>query len=466
MEIERTSKIINSMLEECYDDDIDINSFENWEEQIQFMFNSFSYKKILKIDYASTKDFLLRFNKIYKNGIFSSFKEPISQEYFCKQLNFLLLIDFILTFFRVDDRKFDVKRLTTEFIFDFFCKLGDFYSFMNFLDVDDAFVNYLKYMLTLYSFQLDRKVIEEQFHYHIEVLDHFFMNELMPKVFADIKYKNYNGLVKQIEEYGKKFSAEIKEYNANNCYDSEAYAYLDDLFTLDKDWNSLPRSVIIKTKTIEVMNPNPPPMMHNVYVADNDNSDDDDDDDSYYGSDDEYHYIGSLSHSQPWTTIIKKQVPIIQKEDSNYEEYRKLFVLRNYQKVKLNYDIIKSEIKSLCSTLRIKKYDSFEPNNNTSDILKIKTILGCVLDYKSVSENDYKTIFGLACEYGHIDIIKALMEKKNGDIGDLNFEKAQASPNRDIPRYLIECKGKYKKIKDLFDKYKDVNYYEPKIRFN
>ena len=69
-------------------------------------------------------------------------------------------------------------------------------------------------------------------------------------------------------------------------------------------------------------------------------------------------------------------------------------------------------------------------------------------------------------EYGHIEIVKSLLEKKNGDIGGTNFEKAQASPNRDIPRYLAESKTRFKKLNELFTRYKDVNYYEPKIRFN
>jgi hypothetical protein len=132
----------------------------------------------------------------------------------------------------------------------------------------------------------------------------------------------------------------------------------------------------------------------------------------------------------------------------------------------MEYDDIKNEIKSLCAPLQIKKYDIFEPANNSIEILKVKTILGSVLDYSGISEKDCNIIFGLACEYGHIDIVKALVIKTSGDIGSNNFEKVQSSPNRDIPKYLIECKTKHKKLSELFTKYKDVNYYEPKIRFN
>lgn len=476
MDIERTSKVIKSLFEECYDEDIDIDNLDNWEEKMEFMFTTFSNGKKLNVDYPTMKDFLQRFNKIYKSGVFSNFKEPLIQEYFCKQLNFLLLIDFILTFFRIYDNKFDVKRITTQFIFDFFCRLCEFFYFMNFLDVDDCFVNYLKYMLTLYSFQLDRSIIETKFHYFVEILDNFFTNEIMLNVFSDIKYKKCDLLNKQIKKYSETFSDAIKEYNPNTSYDDTAYNYLDDLFLLNTTWENIPISVSSKTKTVEIPNPNQPPAINNAYTAtfNNDNNGNNesnsDSDDSYNNLDeydddydDEYDYT---ARRPEWTPTIKKHVPIIDKEDTNYAEYRKLFILRNYQKIRLSYDIINSEIKSLCSTLKVKKYDSFAVDNNSIDILKIKTILGCVLDYKKLSDNDYKNIFSLACEYGHIDIIKELVDNKKGDIDDLSFEKAQTSPNRDIPRYLIECKGKYNKIKKLFEKYKDVNYYEPKIRFN
>ena len=163
MEIEKTSKIINLMIDDyCVEDDTstDMNSLENWEEKIKFMFDNFSYNKKLSINYSIVKDLFKSFNKIYKSGYFASFKPPIIQEYFCKQLNNLLIIDFILTFFRVDNNIINLKSINDQFINDFFIKLGDFYNFMDYLDVDEYFVNYLKYILVLYAFQLDRNIIE------------------------------------------------------------------------------------------------------------------------------------------------------------------------------------------------------------------------------------------------------------------------------------------------------------------
>ena len=480
MEIEKTSKVIKSMFEDCDEDDeySDMDKLESWENKLDFLFSSFSYNKNLSIDYALTKDFLKKFNQIYNLGIFTSFKPPIVQEYFCKQLNFLLIIDFILTFFKVDDKRFDIKKINTQFIFDFFIKLGDFYNFMNYLDVDEKVVNYLKYMIVLYSFQLDRDVIETRYQYFITLLDDFLQNDIMPNVFRDIHYKKFDTLTKKMDSYKDKFADYIKEYDDLILYSGAAYEYLDDFFTINADWNGMPNCVSNKTKVIEIPNPNPPPPMHNVYtdtfnndgINNNNNnnnnngfnygSDDDDEDD-----DDDYDDYGFSIRQPVWTPLVKKSVPVLDKDDANYEEYRKLFVLRSYQKVKMEYDDVFNDIKGMCLTLQLKKYDAFEPHNNTIEIKKIKTILGCLLDYSKISDNDYNTLFGIACEYGHIEIVKALTGLKCGDIGANNFEKIQTSPNRDIFRYYSENKHKYKPIATLFEKYKDTNYYEPKIKF-
>jgi hypothetical protein len=452
MEIEKSSKVIKCMHEE--DEDVDLDDID-YKFECKLLFDTFSNNKRLSIDFDNVVDYLDRFNKLHRNGVFTNFKPPLVQEYFCKQLNFLLIIDFILTFFRVDDAKFDVKKINTRFIFDFFVRLGEFYNFMNYLDVDECIVNYLKYMVILYAFQLDRDIIEDKYYYFIEILDDFFRNEIMLQVFSDINYKKFGSLSKKINDYEKIFDKEIKDYDNRLCYNGDVYLYLDDIFSMDLytgvDYNC---KVLIKNKTIEVLNPNPPPVLNH-----NESDDDSDDDNHGYWSDDDW-------RTPTWTPTIKKQVPVIEKDDANYEEYRKLFILRNYQTTKIKYDCIRNEIKTMCMPLQLKKYDTFEPTNCSFEILKVKTILGCVLDYSGILKNDYVPIFGLACDYGHIEIVKALVHKKDGDIGSNNFEKAQASPNRDIPRYLQECKTKYKKLEEIFAKYKDVKYYEPKIQFN
>lgn len=464
MEIERTSQVIKLMMEDCYDEDecsTDINNLENWEEKMQFMFTSFAHNKNLTVDYSSVKNLLEKFNTLYKNGYFASFTPPYIQEYFCKQLNYLLIIDFILTFFRIDDKNFNVKQINTKLISDFFVRLGDFYNFMNYLDVDEDFVNYLKYMIVLHSFQLDRNIIEENYHYFVSILDDFFQNNIMFQVFKNINYKGFNSMLEQINEYDKRFSEEIRDYDNSQDYCDKVYEYLDDMFIMNKDWSNLPLDVAVKKKTIDLLNPEHPD--HPQHNPDNVFSDGRGLD---YDTGDEFdNYEEYLEHRRRQTW----KVPMIKKDDVNYKEYRKLFILRTYQKLKNEYNNIISEIKTMCAHIYLNKYNDFEPNNNHSEIKKVKTILGCIFDYNTIcvgNDIEYATIFGLACEYGHIEIVKVLLEKKNGNIGRSNFEKAHTSPNRDIPRYLIENRNRLYGLNQLFIEYKDVNFFEPKIKFN
>ena len=442
MEIEKSSKLIKTI----YDEDDDDSDTLDYSVEIKNLFNAFSNGKKLTINFDQVVIFLDKFNKIHKNEIFKNFYPPLVQEYFCKQLNFLLIIDFILTFYKVDDINFDVKKLSTQVIFDFFINLGDFYNFMNYLDVDESFLNYLKYMIILYSFQLDRNIIEEKFFYFVSILDEFLQNVIMPELFRNIRYKNVNSLTSDFKECKYKFSKEIDDYDDKLCYNGEAYAFLDDLFFINSYCCPLP--INVKTKTIEIVNPRPRPLQG-----------------LYYSEDEDEYYDNYEDNYWQWTPTIKKTVPVIENDDPNFEEYKKLFALRNYQKIKTLYDEVIKEIKTISGSLQLNKYDAFEPENTSIEIMKIKTILGCMLDYTNISINDCQILFGLACEYGHLEIVNALICKTKGDIGDTNFEKALMSPNRAIRRYLVENKA-LNKLNEMFTKYEKVNYYEPKIKFN
>jgi hypothetical protein len=467
MEIEKTSKFIKCMYEE--DEDVDFDDLD-YRFEVKMLFTTFANNKNLSIDFDKISDFLDKFNKLHKIGIFTNFSPPLVQEYFCQQLNFLLIIDFILTFFKVDDNDFNIKKINTKFIFDFFVMLGEFYNFMNYLDVDEHFVNYLKYMLILYAFQLDRNVIEEKYHYYIFMLDDFFKNDIMLQLFSEIRYKTFNREYELIKKYQKSFPEEIKEYDANLSLNGGDYAFLNKLFVMN---NYSTIDVSVKTKQISVVNPNPrppPPQLNNATTTNAMNNNDSDSDSDYagdliYDSDDSDQYNPWTPYNS-WTPYIYKEVPVIEVDDINYKEYRKLFIQKNYQMTKFVYDQIINEIKTMCEPLQLKKYDSFEPNNNSIQILKVKTIFGCVLDYKNISVEHNKTLFGLACDYGHLEIIKKILDNLNGDIGLDNFEHAQTSPNRDIPRYLINYKSSYKKLDEVFTYFKNNEYFEPKIKFN
>jgi hypothetical protein len=435
MHIEKTSKFIKSMYED--DEDIDYDNLD-YKLEINMLFDTFSSNKKISININDVTEFLSIFNILYERNVFTTFKPPIIQEYFCKQLNFLLIIDFVLTFFKVKNSNFYIKKINTQFIFNFFIKLGDFYNFMNYLDVDDSFVDYIKYMLVLYAFQLDREVIETNYFYFISVLDDFLQNDIMPKVFEEIKYNDMNELSSTIKIYENTFKEVIKYYDPKIDYNVESYLFLDDMFVMSS-WGF---DVLIKYKTIEVLNPEPRPNIPNIYG----------DEDIYWDT--------------RWTPTIKKNVNVIDKTDPNYEEYKKLFILKNYHNTMTKYNNIKNEIKIITSSLCINKYDNFELNNNRIEILKVKTIIGCVLDYSSMLVSECEILFQIASEYGHIHIVKELIKKLNGSISWSCFDSAFASPNRDIPKYLTECMTKYSVINELFNKHAHINYYEPKIKFN
>jgi len=70
MEILKTSKFIRSM----FDDDINEGSIEendiDYGHEAQFLFNTFSSNKILKIDFRTINDFLEKFDILYKSNYF------------------------------------------------------------------------------------------------------------------------------------------------------------------------------------------------------------------------------------------------------------------------------------------------------------------------------------------------------------------------------------------------------------
>jgi len=478
MEILKTSKFIRSI----FDDEINDGYMEegdiDYGNESRILFNTFSSNKSLKIDYGTIDDFLTKFDILYKSDFFMSFKEPLVQEYFCQQLNFLLLIDFILSFFRTNNKVFDVKKINTAFIFDFFVKLCDFYSFMNFLDVDYKFVDYLKYMITLYTLQLRREVIEKNFHYNIEILDNFFANEIMPKVFQEITYKNLNDLSNKIVNFNKMFEEELKDYNSTTNYINEEFLFVDNIFLLNYGWTQVP-TIRVKTTEVEVMNPNPPPFNFNNNedtdeddndTADDDTADDDTDDDdtadiSDYYSDEDDNYYGSSSRNT-WTPTIKKQIPNIEENDTNYKVHRNIFIFKHYQKLKNEYDSLIREVRIACSSIKIKAYDDFMPHDNTNDIIKVKSIIGIKLDLNSVDKSIINNVYDIACEYGHLEIVKSYVEFKNGDLDYISIRKAAASPNREILKFLKDSCKQYKKLDKIFHQFKDATFYEQKIKIN
>jgi hypothetical protein len=202
------------------------------------------------------------------------------------------------------------------------------------------------------------------------------------------------------------------------------YDFLDNLFLLSYDWCGEP-IITIKKTSVEIINPNPQPVInYNV----NDIDDDDDDDYNY----ENYDYYDDQPSRNNWTSTIKKMIPNIEVNDPNYNSHRMAFIFKNYVNMQDEYNNLLKEIRTICSCMRIKDYADFLPHNNTPEIVKVKTIIGIQLDFSKLTKNIVDDVYLLACEYGHLEIVKAYIDFKNGKLTNLDIEKAAESPNREI----------------------------------
>ena len=90
MELLKTSKFIQSMFEEDINEGIINLKDIDFKQESKLLFDLFSSNKKLKIDYKIVDEFLINFDILYINNVFKSFKHPLVQEYFNKELNTLL----------------------------------------------------------------------------------------------------------------------------------------------------------------------------------------------------------------------------------------------------------------------------------------------------------------------------------------------------------------------------------------
>jgi hypothetical protein len=158
-------------------------------------------------------------------------------------------------------------------------------------------------------------------------------------------------------------------------------------------------------------------------------------------------------------------IPNIEANDPNYNSHKLSFIFKSYENIRDKYNNLSNEVRMMCSGMRIKDYAGFLPDDNTPKIVKVKTILGIQLDFKKLDEHVVDGVYLLACEYGHLEIVKDYVDFKNGNLKNLDIEKAATSPNRGIFKLLKDKSQKYKELKKLLDNFKHYNFYEPKIRF-
>ena len=459
-----TSKIIKSIYDENDEDNKEPLNDDYYKEQSEQMFYILSSNKKMKIDYNIVNNFLSIFELLYKDNFLKikNFKPPLVKEYFCKQLN-----DFILSFFRVDDKSFDVKNITATFMFDFFVKLGDFYDFMNFLDVNNDFVNYLKYMLVLYTIQLDdRDVIEQNFNSIIGILDDFFANELMFMLVKELGIEHIRRIINKADGFEKMYKNELTEYCPQINYKDEDTMNLDELFYIFLPNYDFPPKICIETTYVKIINPLPMPPGY--IINENTDSDYDDYSDDYSDESDDHH--------RKWTPTISKRIPAIEETDPNYKKYKQLFLFKNYQEALQEKEKLVKEIRKECSSIKIKKYSDYMSDSTDINIIKIKTILGIVIDLNTIPKKNYpclsnqlcetfdislmKTIYTTACEYGHLNIIKNYIEFYKGNITYEQVKEAAKSPNREILNYLKEVRHLYVDLK------REVDFLEAKTQFH
>lgn len=424
------------------------------------LFVLFSSNKRLSITVDTVMDFAEKFDALYQTDFFTSFKPPIEEEYFCQQLNFLLLIDFIMSFFKVNNPSFDVKTINTQFIFEFFVNLGEFFSFTNYLDVDHTVTDYLKFMITLYALQLDRDVIERHFHNDIEILDNFFAYEVMPKLFNKIHYKDIDALPLKCDGMLKVYKTAISAYKPHIDYSTAEYSDTDAMFVLHFRWDHRPE---ITTKKKTVMIPNPDPM-------------DSDSDDSFYdysGGDYNGDYPGDDGYTGNYgwrrTPEIISYVNVIEPTDPAYSGHFEKFVCKQYHALRLQYDALLKEVRNLCADIRIKDYAQFLPDDFSEYAAMLKTIIGVPLDLNKFNKKYIGKCYEVACQYGHLNVVQQLVPLYNDQLtlSKTQIGQAASSPNRQIFAYLKskadQC-PQLKKSLEIFYENKNV-LCEPKIKF-
>jgi len=480
MSILSTSKLIQNMfINEDEDEEDKTDETEKvkldeeyYKNQCEMLFNVFSSNKKMRITYTDVDNFLTTFNVLYQQSYFNTFVEPNIQEYFCTKLNFLLLTDFILSYFKNNTIRVNINTITSAFLFNFFAQLGDFFYFINYLDVDEKFTDHLKYMIVLYMFHLDRDIIESNFCHIIEIMDDFFQNRIAPKLFEKINYKRLYDLEIYIARFEKNLKEELVDYSKDIDYNNHKYnMIIDKLFTLDINDNVKP--IVSK---IDIPNPKPitdyysedeikhiESVMHRYNISHIQASrcviynQGILDYNYYYYEDDEL----SDSEDEIWVPTIKKTVPSIEVTDPNYDTYKKIFIFKKYQNVCNEKKSILVEIKQLCKSIKIKYYEDLFSDKHIEKLkkehydLQLKTIFGIFVEHDLIStyvlHSGFNTKFDLACEFGHLYIVINYIREIKGQLSIYHLETANMSPIRnEIFSYIKKSLNHYPNLKEKF----------------
>jgi len=378
----KTSAFINNLYEiekEDHEDEeefiIEYNTFLN--QQLSNSFNNYSNKNPSS---RLTNQYITDYVNIFEQlNLHNNFEKPSLEEYFNKRLNFLLLMDFIISF---DKNK---KLQTPQHIFDFFLDLSHFYRFMSYLDVDAKFLEYIKYMLVLYLQSLNRATIDKYFHHISWELDEFFKFEVIRElhIIYDTNLRSKQSIKQSFE---KVYKSELAKESSKIDYTTADYNYLDDYFQVTSC-----NDIVRKFTIIEV-----------PYDV-NESDDEDTDYNNYDPYGDDY-----------YSATKKVRQYHIDCNDPLFKTNEEMFIYRTYQQTKKFLAEFEEILKT--SEVRIKDFTKFEELPNKSEHYKnlVLVYVGEGLsDYGIINNKERSNIFKLAYDMCHIDIVRDILMQKD-----------------------------------------------------
>jgi len=362
MKILESSKLIKNIFlnnDDINDNDINTDTKINIDfvKETELLFCEFKTNKNLQISFQTIINFIHKFEIIsLGDNIFTHIIYTKIDDYFCLKSNKMLITSFIILFFKIDNDNYDITHINNNFIFNFFVGLGEFFNFMDFLDVDYVFLKNLKAIVTLYTLQLNRPVIEQHFHYNIEILDLFFSNEIIPNVFLEVNFNNIRTYKKYIDKFELKYKKEYKEDIKTNI---KNYVSSNDITIINNILENIP--INNKTKKVDYLLD----IYNDVYEK---NTNDSSETLDILEKDISFYKLFNCKNDYFDTINIKER-----------NKYIKLLILKYYQKITDKYESYMNNIRKLCLGIKINDYTTFKPNiKKTIVFLQIQAFIGIV----------------------------------------------------------------------------------------
>jgi hypothetical protein len=377
-----------------YNDEIEVIDYE---KETELLFDVFKINKKMNIDFAKIMYFVNKFEKILNcENIFSEITNTKIDNYFCAKNNKMLVTSFIIMFLKIDDYNYDIKYINGAFISNYFIELGFFFNFMDYLDVENKFLNNLKTILTLYVLGLERSDIERDFHYNIEIIDLHFSNEIVPKVFLELNYNKIKEYKNHIETFANNYKKEYKEeitqtklkLTPNEQEVTDNILLIIEKMQIYKIFNEQICFIKDKYDTYE-----------ELYEDCNENNE-----------------FEIFEYEIDFYTIFKCSEKYVREEREKYIKYT---IINKYQKMIEKYENYLTNIRRLCANIKVNDYSEFKPNiNSTIILLLIKTYIGIRPNIKAIEtyfvKQKKEDIFNFllydfifcACRLGYIDLFR------------------------------------------------------------